>query len=442
MAVDRYQTLTNYRHPQDSNLLDVHRAMTYNSMGEPVLRTTSGAAATANDAFGRLRVSNPYSLFDSFHRYQDNGKITQYTTGSGASVHNTASTTILMSVGTDTNAAIYRESSRVFTYQPGKSLQILQTFCFGDDHGQRQRIGYFDTQNGMFLERSNGTIYLVRRTSSYGTTQEHRVAQADWNIDPLDGTGRSTKVLHIDRSQILFTDIEWLGVGSVRMGFVIGGEFVQAHQFNHSNEIDPITGVGLNTTYMGTACLPVRAELQNTTATTTSSTLRIICTNINSEGGIEVRGRPKSAGHLLSAPKNLANKDVSYPVLSIRLRSDRMGAIVTPRNFSISAGGNVNYRYSLQIGAITTGGSWISEPNSSVEYNLNPTALTTGTIVETGYIIGSNQSSTSPSLADTPFKYQLERNTFTGDRYEFVITATASANDSAVYASVNWEEIT
>lgn len=443
MPVDRYQTLTNYRHPQDSNLLDVHRAMTYNSLGEPVLRTTSGAAATANDAFGRLRVSNPYSIFDSFHRYQDNGRISVYTTGSGISTHNTASSSIVMSVGTDTNAAVYRESTRVFAYQPGKSLQILQTFAFGPDYGQLQRIGYFDLENGVFLERSNRKLYLVRRTSSYGSVQEYRVEQKDWNVDPLDGSGQSTKVLHMDRSQIMFTDIEWLGVGSVRMGFVIDGEFVQVHQFDHANQIDPLTGVGQNTTYMGTACLPVRAELRNTTSTTATSTFRIICTTISSEGGYELRGRARNAGHALSTPYSLTSKDIEYPVISIRLKANRMGAIVIPRNFSLGVAGNVNYKYSLYTGAITTGGSWISAGDgSSIEYNLTPTSITTGTSVESGYLISSNQASSSPNMTETPFKYQLERNSFTGQRYEFVISAVASSNGATVNGNINWEEIT
>jgi hypothetical protein len=38
MAVDRYQNSTNYEHPQESNLLNIHKTMQYNSQGQPVAR--------------------------------------------------------------------------------------------------------------------------------------------------------------------------------------------------------------------------------------------------------------------------------------------------------------------------------------------------------------------------------------------------------------------
>jgi hypothetical protein len=38
MAVDRYQNSTAYEHPQESNLLNIHKTMQYNSTGQPVAR--------------------------------------------------------------------------------------------------------------------------------------------------------------------------------------------------------------------------------------------------------------------------------------------------------------------------------------------------------------------------------------------------------------------
>lgn len=450
MPQDRYaNNSTNYSHPQESNVLNVHKAMTYNSLGEPVLRTTSGAAATANDAFGRLRISQPFTLFDTFHRYQDNGKISTYSTGTGStSTFDAASGSVVMSVGTGTNSRVYRESTRVFAYQPGKSLQILQTYCLSTSKpGLRQRYGYFDTENGIFLEINGNNVYFVRRTKSYGVVQELRVPQSEWNIDPLDGTGISTKVIYLDRVQIMFIDVEWLGVGSVRCGFVIDGEFVQVHQFNHANSIDPLTGVGLDRTYMTTACLPVRAEIENTTTTTSTSSLRIICASVISEGGYELRGRAFSIGHRLSAPRITGNADVNafFPVLSIRLKQNRLGAIVVPKNFSIAPLVATNYEYRIVTSAVTSGGQWISAgDDSSVEYNLTATEVVGGVVRETGYIITTNQSAASPDLQEYPFAYQLERNTVTSPPtcYEFVIEVACSGNQGSTVSSINWDEIT
>lgn len=444
MPVDRYQTLTNYRHPQDSNLLDIHRAMEYNTLGQPVIRTTSGAAPTANDAFGRLRISSPFTLFDDVNRYQDNGKTGVYTTGTiSTSTHEAHSSSVLMRVGTDSGAKVYRETNRVFAYQPGKSLTMLTTFCMAPGiPGLRQRVGYFDTNNGIYLENNGGQIsFVIRSSSQTGVAQEReRVYQEDWNIDPLNGTGTSTKTLNLETAQILFIDVQWLGVGSSRVGFVIDGEFVPVHIFHHAN------AAGETTTYMGTAFLPVRTEIENTSATTSTSTYRQICTSVLSEGGYELRGRPRSVGHALNAPRSITNQQLNtfFPMLSIRLKAGREGAIVIPRNFSVAALTAGNYTYRIIANAVTSGGTWSDPGNdSSVEYNLTATSYTNGTVFEEGFIVTSNQSSASPSLEDYPFKYQLERNTLTtpATHYEFIIAVSATSAGSVV-CSVNWEEVT
>ncbi len=438
MPVNRYDNSTNYEHPQESNLLNVHKAMQYNVLGEPILRTTLGP--TASDAFGRFRISQPFTLFDTFHRYEDTGKSSIYTTGTNStSTFDANSGIVVMSINTASGHAVYRETNRVFSYQPGKSLLVQKSFCMGiAKPGLRQRIGYFDSNNGIFLERNGTEIAFVLRSSSVdGTPIENRVLKQDWNITPLDGTGADKIVLDLSLSQIFYASIEWLGVGSVQCGFVINGQFIPCHVFHYSNM------PGSTTTYMTTACLPVRSEIENTTATTSTSFLKEICTSVISEGGYELRGRPLSVGHALNSPYRLGSINTLYPVLSIRLKANRMSGIVLPKNFSLAPITAANYRYVLLSGAITSGGGWQSAgDNSSVEYNMTATSLTNGIILETGYILATNQSSISPALQDYPFAFQLERNSFTGLRYEFVLAVSTTAQNPDVVASFNWEEVT
>jgi hypothetical protein len=426
---------TNYWHPQETNLLNLHKAMEYNSLGQPVIRTTSGAAPTANDAFGRLRVSNPLTLFDSFYRYNDNSKFNNYTTGTASITSSNVSAMTSMTIGTTSGDAAYRESSRVFAYQPGKSLQVMTTFTMAETkENLRQRVGYFDTSNGVYLEQTGSTVTLNIRSSVSGGLLYETVSQSDWNGDPLNGSGISTLVLDLTKAQIFWIDIEWLGVGSVRCGFVIDGQFVTAHQFNHANRIA--------TTYMTTACLPVRYEIENVGSTASSSTLNQICATVISEGGYELIGRPTSVGHTLAVPYSLANPNTVYPILSVRLKSSRLGAIVLPKNYSLGLTGNNNFRFMLIVGGTTAGGTWSDAGvNSSVEYNLTGTSTSGGYIAEWRQIIGSNQFAGAGDIAQ-PFKYQLERNTFTGTSSEITIALTTSGNNVNVYAAINWEELT
>lgn len=389
----------------------------------------------AVDAFGRVRSAQPFTLFDSFHRYQDNGKISEEAVG-GSSAHNANAGLIECMIDGNAGSHIYRESSRVFAYQPGKSLQVLQTYILSPHKpGLRQRYGYYDTQNGIYLEQTDQGLCWVERSTSTGSLTETRVYQSNWNYDKMDGTGVSKLTLDMSKAQIQFIDIEWLGLGSVRCGFVINGKFILTHTFHHANII--------TSTYMATACLPVRAEIENVSATGSSSTLKIVCTSVISEGGYEIRGRSYSAGHPINTPRVLSTPGTTYPVFSMRLKSNRLGAIVDPKTFGLAVGAAANFKYFLIGGAISTGGTWVSAgTDSSVEYNLAPTSYTGGRVLDSGYIIASNQTAATPQQERNPFSYQLERNTFTSTPYEFLIAMVSDGNNQSVWGTVQWQEIT
>lgn len=407
---------------------------------------TSFFSPTQTDAFGRLRVSSPFPLFDSFHRFHDNGKVNEYTSGTASSSHDANSSTVVMSIGNTLGDKIYRESNRVFAYQPGKSLLILQTFCMnaGKD-GLRQRQGYFNNQSGVFIELNGTTLNFVRRTSVSGTLQEYRVPQTEWNIDTMisnNPKNPSGITLDITRVQIYWMDIEWLGVGSIRMGFVVKGEFIHCHTFHHANEASILPHTDTTLPYMQTACLPVRAELENVSSTSGSSIYRLICTSIMSEGGYTLTGRPQSLGHPLANPYNVSAGKI-YPIFTMRLKSTRMDSIVIPRTFSIAVAGNTNFKWYIIEGAISVNGTWVNAGlTSSVEYNLTATSTSGGTVLDNGYIINSNQSSSTLSNVETPFKYQLKRNSFTSTATEFSICIETTGSNISVWASVNWEEVT
>ena len=54
---------TNYVHSYEPNTNDLSMAMDYNPLGQPALRTI--LTPTALGAFGRQRVAQPYTIFDS-----------------------------------------------------------------------------------------------------------------------------------------------------------------------------------------------------------------------------------------------------------------------------------------------------------------------------------------------------------------------------------------
>jgi hypothetical protein len=391
------------------------------------------------DAFGRMRVSNPLTLFDSSHRYADNNLWANSITGTAAATFSANEGLMNLTVGTANGDQIIRETIKVFSYQPGKSLLVMNTFVFGEAKANlRQRAGYYGAANGLYFERDGTNLYFVERSSVTGSVVNTRVAQSDWNQDPLNGTGPSGITLDASKAQILYMDVEWLGLGTVRMGFIIDGVFVPAHNFNHANLI--------TTTYITTASLPLRYEMTNTGATASASTLKQVCSTVISEGGYELRGAQLSAGNTITSPRTLTTAGTFYPVVSIRLKTARLDAIAILTAISIlGITNNANYKWEVVASGTTTGGTWVSAgTNSAVEYNITGTAFTVGTgrILATGFFQGSNQGSNSVDiLKEALFASQLERDPFTATAYELTLACTAASNGDQVLGSLDWEEI-
>jgi hypothetical protein len=394
---------------------------------------------TSVDAFGRVRVSNPLTLFDSSHRYNDNNLWVDSITGTAAATFSADEGLVNLTVGSASSDQIIRETTKVFAYQPGKSLLVMSTFVLGTAKTNlRQRVGYFGASNGLYFERDGTSLYLVERSSVSGSPVNTRVAQADWNQDKLDGTGPSGITLDASKAQILYMDVEWLGLGTVRIGFVIDGVFIPAHNFNHANLI--------TTTYITTASLPLRYEMTNTGATSGASTLKQVCSTVVSEGGYELRGSQLSIGSTITSPTTLTTAGSLYPVVSLRLKSTRLDAIVILTAISIlGITNNVNYKWEVVASGATTGGTWVSAgTNSGVEYNITGTSFSSagGRVLASGFFQGSNQGSGSVDiLKEALFASQLERNFFTSTPYELTLACTASSNGGQVLGSVDWEEI-
>jgi hypothetical protein len=390
------------------------------------------------DAFGRLRTSTPFTLFDSSHRFADNGLWSTATATGGAATFNAAQGLMDLAVTAASGSEVVRETTKVFSYQPGKSLLVLNTFVMSPAKTNlRQRIGYYGANNGYYLEQNGTTVSFVERSFVTGAVVNTPVAQASWNVDPMDGSGPSGITLDLTKAQILFMDLEWLGVGTVRIGFVVNGNFYVCHKFHHANIIA--------STYITTASLPARYEITNTGATSGASTLKQICSTVLSEGGYQLNGLQQAIGTPVTTPKNLAVAGTFYPIVSLRLKTspDRLDAIVICTAISVIATSTGHYNWQVIASGTTTGGSWLSAAGgSSVDYNITGTSFTGGRILASGFFSVSNQGSTQVDiLKEALFKTQLERNGLTSAPFELTIVMATDNAGGDVLASMDWEEI-
>lgn len=388
---------------------------------------------TALDAFGRARFSQPYTLFDSQNRYEKNDLFSE-TTATGGTVNYVANaSTVNLEVTASSGSEVVRQTYRSFSYQPGKSLLVLNTFVMPTANAnQRIRIGYFNTENGVFLERDGTAVYIVRRTYVTGSAVDTRVAQADWNGDKLNGTGDSGFTLDLTKAQIFWQDFEWLGVGSVRAGFVIDGQTIICHTFNNANNLTSV--------YMTTAMLPVRYEITNTGAST-GAILKQICSTVISEGGYEKKVAP------FVARMTAVNSSIStsfVPLVSIRLASGRTGAIVIPDGYNVlpTATSPTTFEIVLIKNATLTGASWGATDSTNVERDISATALTGGTIIESTYVLSSTLSQ-GQSSGGSDYNWDLQLGATIGGTSDiYTIAARALSGTHSAIGSLSFWDLT
>jgi len=430
---------TSYIHPNEENLWNIHKAMDYNDLGQPILRVSGGYAVETgtggNDAFGRLKVAQPQTLFESQHRYEENDKFYTDTTGSGTTTYSADSSSIDMTVTTASGDKVVRETKRVFPYQPGKALEIYNTFTMAAAQTNlRQRVGYFSTENGIYLEKSDDTLYWVLRTKTSGTVTETRVPQSEWNADRLDGSGltgylnASGITLDTTKALIQYIDIEWLGVGTVRCGFVINGAFIVAHKFHHSN-------IGTST-YMTTAALPIRYEIENTGTTAAGASLEHICNSIISSGGYIPRGIQHVAGRGLNY-YTASTAGTFYHLVSLRLSSTRLDDIVIPTDVNVLTDSNQNLQFKLVTGATFAASLVFGASTNSVEISTTNSAVTNqGNVLATRYIVNKGESTrfTREELE----VLQLMRDA--SGAIVLSLIATADNNNTTMSGNISWIE--
>ena len=338
--------------------------------------------AGAGDAFGRQRVSQPEALFDAKAIIDnqpflyDDAEVSGSGTGS---THSVDTASVVLDVSNTTAGNRVRQSKRRPAYQPGKSQLAFLTFTLGAAAtGITRRVGLFDADNGLFLEQDSTGLRLVRRTSTSGSAVDNQVEQADWSQDvfaDLDPT----------KSQILFIDYEWLGVGSVRMGFVIDGALRYAHYFLNANNL---AGV-----YMSTPNLPARYELDND-GTGAAATFETICASIISEGGADATGLTHTVDRAASSLTTGSNTSI-YGLVAIRLKAAALQATVRVAALGVMCTSTADYRWALILNPTIVGTalSWSDETDSAVQSATpgNGTTLTGGTLLASGYGSSTNQ---------------------------------------------------
>lgn len=380
------------------------------------------------DAFGRLRVSEMVTQFESKFHYGVEEKSYNTTTATGGTatfLSNEAAWNLATT--TSSGSRVLRQSYNYMQYHPGKSQHILMTGVIGSPVANcTKRIGYYDDGDGLFFVQ-NGTagFGVAERTSTSGSPVDTIYYQTSWNLDKLDGTGPSGLTLDLTKTQIFIMDFQWLGVGTVRYGVSINGKIIYVHYAHHANILTQV--------YMKSAWLPLRYEIVNTAATASTASLKQICSTVASEGGMEEKGSNFSASSTTSTTVGTANW---VPLIAIQVgstfNSQQFRGKIILESYSTLVTSNTPCQTALFEASTLTGAVWTAvSSTSAINYDITSTAITGGIM---------RQSSFNGKTTDLEVYFHNDNlYGYAGDI--FVVAAKGIGGNSTVSAAINWREI-
>lgn len=391
------------------------------------------------DAFDRLRVSEPHTIFDSKQIF-DNQPLfwddQEESGGSTTSTHTVVSARTRLLVLDSAVGVRTRQTFRRFNYQPGKSQQIFMTGILTVEAGATgitRRIGIFDDDNGLFFEDAEGTTNIVIRTKASGSIVDTAVAQSSWD-DPMDGTGRSGITLDFTKTQIFAFDFEWLGVGDVRFSIIIDGEIIVVHTVPHAN-VDTLV-------YMSTPNLPLRYQIiSTTTGGNDIFNLDAMCATVISEGGQQDSGKVL---YKSTAPTGVtaSTADVIYALIGFQLKTTTLAESMEPLQVSVMNEGTQDMEWTLRLNPTVAGTFTYSDiSNSNLQSAAGATAnvVTSGSgVIMAGGLIKSGKDSGDITL---DLKNSIELGAAIDDtRDTLVLCVMPFANAGVIQGGLTWRE--
>jgi hypothetical protein len=403
------------------------------------------------DAFGRLRISNPFTIFDSKILNDTNDLYYDQITLNGSITYLPNESSRSLSVDASAGNYAIIQTKRSFNYQPGKSMFCLFTGILTTETNVTKRVGLFDSvtggtylpYNGLYFENDGTTISINVVKNTTGIT---KIVQTNWNLDKLNGAGGNDNPsdinLDLTKSQIFVIDFEWLGVGRIRFGFNINGNTYYCHEVLNANNI-----VGVYIRYPN---LPIRYEIRSTGG---AGSMRQICSSITSEGSFDPNGIFRN----IHTPTSLSILGgVTRPIIAIRLKATNRNVEIIPSIMSALASDGGSFFWTLKYynGTETLNRNGVSTQwesigftgltNSSIEYKNN--FLATDVVVSNqGIALNGGYVNAETNGADLSVELKnalLIGSKINGYRDVFVIEILNIDGATETYnTSLTWREI-
>ena len=388
------------------------------------------------DAFGRLRVSAPETLFDSKLSTANYALFWNFSQVSGTctGTYSKPRASYTLAVDADTAGRGVWQTKQRFNYQPGKSQLVMMTAVPGGVlPGITYRIGIFDDDNGLFFEINEDGLRVCRRSKVTEEVVDTYVDNEHFIVNTADGTHFTGLDMDLTASQIFLIDFESLQVGTVRFGVVVDGQILYLHEMNHANI--------LNAAYFSTPNLPLRYELVND-GTGAAASFECICSTVISECGSQETGITRYVSTATHVDAN--STSAVYAVVGVRLKTTALDSVVTIAGFSMinTAATTNDFEWRLILNPTVAGAdgdafTYADVDNSAVQVAYGKTAntVTEGTVIAGGFAQGNE---TTQALINS--LYYLGA-TIAGVRDTMVLCVRPLSANEDIHGSLTLKEI-
>tara|TARA_R110000824_G_scaffold183252_1_gene364248 strand:- start:332 stop:1603 length:1272 start_codon:yes stop_codon:yes gene_type:complete len=307
-------------------------------------------------------------------------------TGSKDDVNGTiTSGEIYLSTGATAGSTSTVLSAEIARYIPGYSAEIgigvrTTTVPTGD-----QVVTWgghtYSRDNGFYFKYTASGLFIVRERNG---VEAESIAQTDWNIDPMDGTGASGYTLDLTKGHIYQIDYTWYGYGAIRYSIVATTDNGRQRPIPvHTISIGTFTGTSISDPSLQ---LFIRAE-NNTTA---------------SDIDVYLGGRQYSiVGNYVAKYRftgdtrdSTAVTTTLTPLVAFRHKAGFENRSLKLDNYSFINAGNIPVKPIILLGATLTGGTWgtptgYTAADTGVESNISATAVSGGSVIYSGDIIAA-----------------------------------------------------
>jgi len=288
-----------------------------------------------------------------------------------------------------------------------------------------QAVG--DKTGTMSFGSTGAAAGSLAETQAGAAVSDTFIDQADWNIDPMDGTGPSRMILDPQKGNVYQIRFQYLGYGAITYYIedYRSGKFLPVHKIQYANVnsspslINPSLKVGW-----------FAASLGSTTDLSIHGASGMI--------GVEGQQQPRRLPEAQLNDKSGVGTSFTN-ILTIRNRRTFQGRVnlseVLPSALNVAVDGTKIAEYQVIVNA-TLGGepNWTyeDEDHSIVEYD---TAATTAT-VGSGQLILAGVLGKTASTGENFFEYDLHL--IPGDTLTVAVKTTSGTTDAA--AALTWLE--